>query len=252
MRIARVAEAIGIRHIQFSGGEPLLHPELDRLLRIVQDNAPNAEVGMATNGKCITTSLAQALAPTMNNIRINLPTLSPKRYRLITGANDLPEILETLDLLVSLHARVGINTVYHSQNLDEIWNLVEWAAIRDVDLKILEWIDPTTGSSPRPLAGLLQEFTRAATQSIALSQSAKRFEIPIDGKIAHVRVILPPCERRLASACKEYGEVRLLPNLHLQMCLLSDQNNIPIDPSDSAQIEAAFEQARELVGRCPN
>lgn len=250
-QIVSVAKRCGIEQIQFSGGEPLLHPNFISLVETAKYAAPNIGIGMATNGRLVDKKIASRLAPVMNNIRINLPSLYPKNYFLIKRRHDMQQVLDAIDVLIACKAKVGLNTVYVSQTTDEIMELARFVAEREIDLKILEWIDLKNNGNSNSISGLLSTLEGIAQRSTVLSQSARQFEIRFGTRIAKLRVIFSFCKMANINACKEYGEIRLLPDLTLQPCLISPAGGISIRNTNEQMMIDAFERVGRRVGVCP-
>lgn len=240
----------GIRQIQFSGGEPASHPDFGELVRIARAVAPDARLGVATNGSLFTPALMAYIAPIMANIRVNLGGLTDHRHRLRTGGGDLERVLDVIETLADLKANVGVNTVLFDQTFEEILELIEFTAARSIDLKILEWINPSNwATAPRAL-DLCKRLSATAHRNEYLSQSVQRFEVPIGGRVGRVRVVVTPCRTNLSSACREYGEVRLLPNLGLQSCVMFGSKTVPIRRTEPAHVAEALEYAAAGIGEC--
>lgn len=53
------------------------------------------------------------------------------------------------------------------------------------------------------------------------------------------------------NACKEYGEIRLLPDLILQPCLISAADGISTRNTTEQMIIDVFERVGRRVGVCP-
>jgi len=241
-----------ITQIQFSGGEPLLNHHFEELVQIAERTAPGAGLGMATNGTLLSTTLCKSLSTRMNNIRINLPSLDPSKYKKIKGNKDLDRVIGAIDMLVSEGAPTGLNVVFVDQTEEEIINLVDFASLRKIDIKFLEWIplksDKFSLGSTSELFRILQKL---ASDQGRLSESARWYQVPTQHGVSRVRVVESFCETRNASACREYSEIRLLPTMEFQPCLISDENNLTFNVLDSSSIVRAFKLASNQLGFCP-
>jgi GTP 3',8-cyclase len=248
--IIHVAAQMGLEQIQFSGGEPLLNPEFKQLVEVALNEAPGVGIGMATNGSRLTLDLIRYLSPIMNNIRINLPSLNQERYAEVKKTHDLPQILEVISELHTYHAKVGLNVVYFNQEDQEIFDLLEFASRYQLDIKFLEWIALERQLDCRPI-GHLQEFLGTiATERSELSRSAVAYTVHVGNGTVRTRVLRPACSTHNAESCREYGELRLLPTLHVQSCLLSDQHNLYVGHSTPVEIEKVLVRAANQLGCC--
>lgn len=82
-----------IRHVTLLGGEPLLHPEYDRFVKIVREVSPESLVTVVTNGVLLTgTVLDRFLAVCAeNNVRVKwtvYPPLAHRREELVKAFRD--------------------------------------------------------------------------------------------------------------------------------------------------------------------
>jgi len=249
--ILRCLATSNISHIQFAGGEPLLNTNVEELFHITVQAMPDIDIGLATNGTLLTPSLSRVLSEYTNNVRINLPTINSERYRKIIGRNDLNQVINSIDMLKSDQAKVGINVVYCGQSARDIIDLLEFATERRIDVKFLEWIPIKSHEKSMPLPNMLQDVVRKfAYKKCELSKSLTIYDIAINNYKTKVRILKNRCALRSEYACKEYPEIRLLPNLELQSCLISNRNNISLDINNSQSIATAFMTAQKKLGIC--
>jgi len=107
--------ALGCLHVDLIGGEPLLHPDVVRLMRAVVSRGMTT--GMTTNGFLLTEKLLQELIDAgMGKIQISVDALNPSR--------EAPKSLKTLRRKIEMVARYPIwfrvNTVICDETVDEV------------------------------------------------------------------------------------------------------------------------------------
>ena len=113
-RIDKVKQ-LGALHADLIGGEPLLHPDLDAIMRHVV--ARGMTTGMTTNAFLLTEErLVQLIDAGMGRIQISVDALRPKP--------GIPKSLKTLRKKIELVARhpiwFRVNTVICDETIDEV------------------------------------------------------------------------------------------------------------------------------------
>ena len=115
-------QSLGTLHCDLIGGEPLLHPDLDRLMRYVTD--AGMTTGMTTNGFLLTEDRLKRLIDSgMGRIQMSVDGVNPKP--------GTPKSLKTLRKKIELVARYRdprwhdpiwfrVNTVICDQTVDEV------------------------------------------------------------------------------------------------------------------------------------
>lgn len=93
-RFVRVAAGLGIRNLRLTGGEPLLRKDLPRLVEMLAAVAGIDQVAMTSNGILLAGQAAALKAAGLDRLNISLDTLSPDKFRQITGRDQLPQVLE--------------------------------------------------------------------------------------------------------------------------------------------------------------
>jgi radical SAM protein with 4Fe4S-binding SPASM domain len=119
--------AFGVPVILFSGGEPLLRPDLFDLIRHAQDQGIRGVI--STNGTLITPALAQEmkeLGLSYVGVSIDGPEAIHDKFRGKQGA--FQESLRGIRSCIDAGVRVGIRvtlTHYNYPHLDELFDLIE-------------------------------------------------------------------------------------------------------------------------------
>lgn len=81
-----VMELEDLRWLTFTGGEPLLYPELESLVRWASGRAPQVTLGLATNGTLLTSErLSSLIDAGIGHVELPLLTLERDRYSELTG-----------------------------------------------------------------------------------------------------------------------------------------------------------------------
>ena len=100
--IVKVAAEMGIWKIRLTGGEPMVRRDLEVLVRMISEVPGVRELAMTTNGSLLTPGRAEELKEAgLDRVNISLDTLSPERFREITGCGNLEDVLAGMDAAVA-------------------------------------------------------------------------------------------------------------------------------------------------------
>ncbi|MHC4063471.1 MAG: GTP 3',8-cyclase MoaA [Planctomycetota bacterium] len=161
----------GIRHLRLTGGEPLLHPELIRLIERLSGLSALHEITLTTNGQALG-QLAQALAAAgLARVNASLDTLNPDRFAAVTRGGNIAHTLAGIEAAVEAGLTpVKINVVaQRGLNDDELVDLAEWGLSRGCVVRFLE-VMPIG-----PLAHVADRHLVPASE--ILERLAERFEL---------------------------------------------------------------------------
>jgi GTP 3',8-cyclase len=140
LRLARIAAKLGIRKVRVTGGEPLVRRGVVDFLRNLHRVPGIEEVCLTTNGVLLA-DLASALYATgLRHLNLSLDTLRRKRYREITGKDNLGEVLAGLEKAAALGFRpLKINCVVMAGiNDDELVELALLARDHPYQVRFIE------------------------------------------------------------------------------------------------------------------
>jgi cyclic pyranopterin phosphate synthase len=118
-RFVRVAAALGVNKLRFTGGEPLLRRDLHKLIERLAAIPGIQDLALTTNA-VVLAQHAQALYDAgLRRLNIHLDTLDRERFKQITRRDDLPRVLAGIDEAV----RVGFKKI--KLNVVAVKNLIE-------------------------------------------------------------------------------------------------------------------------------
>jgi molybdenum cofactor biosynthesis enzyme MoaA len=102
--------------IQFTGGEPLLHPNIAELIQCVIESGGIPEVN--TNGVALTEKKVKELSEAgLTTIKVSIPTLDTNQFKCITGINALEKVLNNAKHAMKfLNVRITMVPIQSSLN----------------------------------------------------------------------------------------------------------------------------------------
>jgi cyclic pyranopterin phosphate synthase len=92
LRVVRVATRLGISKVRVTGGEPLVRKGVYRFLKLLVATEGLKDVSLTTNGVLLAENLEKIQAAGISRINISLDTLSPMKYRDITGFDEFDRV----------------------------------------------------------------------------------------------------------------------------------------------------------------
>jgi radical SAM protein with 4Fe4S-binding SPASM domain len=116
----------GGRAVTLSGGEPLLHPEIKKIL---QHAAPKVQIGLSTNGTLIDREWARFLSDIDVHVQVSIDGSTREIHDSIRGRGAFEKSLKALEYLQSadLGERITLATTVMKQNLDDLPAIISQA-----------------------------------------------------------------------------------------------------------------------------
>ena len=137
--ICAAAAGIGISRVKITGGEPLVRRGCADLIRTLKSIPGIEQVTMTTNGVLLEQYLPTLTEAGLDAVNISLDTLERERYADITGRDELPSVLKSLDAALASPLRVKVNAVLQKGVNDLEWlSLAGLARDRALDVRFIE------------------------------------------------------------------------------------------------------------------
>ena len=139
LRVCEQAVELGITRFKITGGEPLVRRRCVELISQIKALPGVEQVTMTTNGILLSRYLDELLDAGLDAVNISLDTLNRGRFEEITGFDQLPEVLRSIDAAVDSGLRVKVNVVLQQdKNADEWQKILEIAERRPIDVRFIE------------------------------------------------------------------------------------------------------------------
>lgn len=139
LKVCRQAVALGITCFKITGGEPLVRRRCVELIRQIKALPGVEQVTMTTNGVLLSRYLDGLLDAGLDAVNISLDTLDRRRFEEITGFDQLPEVLKSIDAAASSGLRVKVNAVLQKDKNAEEWqDILNIAEKQSIDVRFIE------------------------------------------------------------------------------------------------------------------
>jgi cyclic pyranopterin phosphate synthase len=238
--ILRVAAKFEIRSVKFTGGEPLLRPDL---LEIVQSVPAGMESSLTTNGTLLA-DLASGLKDVgLRRVNVSLDSLNPETYKKITGIDKLSDVLDGITAALDVGLTpVKLNmVVLEGINDNEVDDFLAYVrGNRNLVLQLIELMHFNDCNYHGDLNGL-EETLASRSKQIITRRMHHRKKYCLDG--AEVEVVRPLHNTEFCAFC---NRLRVTSDGKLKPCLLRTDNHVEIRGKKGAELEVLFKKAVSL------
>jgi len=211
---------LGLRAVTLVGsGEPTLHPRIADIITGLHDRG--LDVGMFSNGSCVTDKTAQAIAEHMTFVRFSMTGASDDVHNLVHANGDFNRVVENIRRIVRARRgrmpTLGTQFVLASYSAKDVIRGVELA--RDIGLDYFE-IKPcyVAPNKPDQLPNTL-----SASESDDLVRQALEYatdDFQVYGKVEQHHAVLARCDDRRYDDCPGHKTTAVLEaDLNLYICV---------------------------------
>lgn len=138
-RIVKESSELGIKKVRITGGEPLVRPNLVKLISRINSISGIEEIYLTTNGILLADMIDELAANGLKGVNISLDSLKEERFNKLTRLGKLNRVLESIDKATALGIKVKLNTVIVNDiNKDEIIDFVNLTKEKNIDVRFIE------------------------------------------------------------------------------------------------------------------
>ena len=238
--ILRVATKFEIRSVKFTGGEPLLRPDL---LKIVQSVPAGMESSLTTNGTLLADLAGRLKGAGLKRVNVSLDSLNPETYQKITGTDMLSDVLDGINAALDVGLTpVKLNmVVLEGVNDNEVDDFLAYVrGNRNLVLQLIELMHFNDCNYHGDLNGL-EETLASRSRQIITRRMHHRKKYCLDG--AEVEVVRPLHNTEFCAFC---NRLRVTSDGKLKPCLLRTDNHVDIRGKKGGELEALFKKAVSL------
>lgn len=140
LKIVRVAASLGIKKVRYTGGEPLVMKDIDKLIYETSKQPGIDDISITTNGILLSDMASNLKKAGLKRVNISLDTLNSEKFKSITRVGNLDKVLKSIDKCLSLGLKpVKINTVLmRGFNDSEFENFLNLTREMPVEVRFIE------------------------------------------------------------------------------------------------------------------
>ncbi|MBN1928522.1 MAG: GTP 3',8-cyclase MoaA [Chlorobiaceae bacterium] len=232
---------MGIRKVRFTGGEPLLHPNIVELVQRAKATPGIETVRLTTNGILLDRHLDALIAAGLDGINLSLDTLDPGKYLEITRRDRFSSVRKVLDrLLVTPGMTVKLNVLMlRGINNGEIPAFVELTREHGLTVRFME-LQPfddqqiwRTGKFMGAEMIREQLFTHYPELEAITGRDTEHYSFHLPGHKGSIAII-PAFSRNFCGSCTR---LRITADNRIVSCLYH-QESIDLKPAMSEGFNA--------------
>lgn len=130
---------LGITKVRFTGGEPLLYPYLNELIKFTYEECNIYDIAITTNGIGLAERARELRDSGLKKVNISLDSLKSYKYKSITSGGDINHVLNSITTCIKLGFNVKINcVVINDFNDDEIKDFMLMTNFYPIDVRFIE------------------------------------------------------------------------------------------------------------------
>ena len=141
-RVAGVFAQLGVSKVRLTGGEPLLRHDLPALVALLARRPELTDLALTTNGILLGRYAAALAEAGLRRVTVSLDTLQPDRMVQFARSARHGEVLAGIESARLAFGSVKLNTVViRGYNDDEVLDLLEFARMRGIEPRFIEYMD---------------------------------------------------------------------------------------------------------------
>jgi GTP 3',8-cyclase len=146
VKLATILARLGIDKIRVTGGEPLVRPKVEDLIKTLSHIDEIKAISMTTNGLLLRDKVMQLRDAGLSSINVSLDTFKEDRFKAITGIRGLDKVMNAIRVADDAGLKIKINTVImRGWNDDEIADFARFARFTGYTVRFIEFM-PLDGS----------------------------------------------------------------------------------------------------------
>lgn len=136
LKCVESAVCLGITNFRLTGGEPLIYPDIEKLITKIRNVSGVNFIGITTNGVFLSEKADVLKMAGTDSINVSLDTVDSYEFRKITGRNCLKNVIDGIDAALDSRIKLKINTVLRSEV--DVLKMTEFANDKNIDIRFIE------------------------------------------------------------------------------------------------------------------
>lgn len=249
-RVVEVAAGMGINKVRLTGGEPLLRPDLSKLVSSLAKIEGIDDISLTSNGILLGKYAAELKKAGLKRVNISLDSLREDRFKQITGGNKLSAVLSGIEAAHQAGLEpVKINMVvmrgrndgevidFARKSIDDGWHVrfIEFMPIGTSNDTASEMVSSQEIMERIQVLGKLEPYSGDTGNG-----PARYYQFP--GAKGTIGFITPMTEH----FCEGCNRLRITADGQLRPCLLADDE---INLKEALSKGADSDEIKQLIQR---
>ncbi|HKX32528.1 MAG TPA: GTP 3',8-cyclase MoaA, partial [Blastocatellia bacterium] len=147
LTLAEVFVGMGVNKLRVTGGEPMIRRDAEELIARLARIEGIKDLALTTNAHFLSGRARGLKEAGLQRITISLDSLTPERFALLTGRNELKQVLEGIDAALEAGLRpVKVNSVIiRGINDDQVVRFAEFARAKGLSVRFIEFMPLDNG-----------------------------------------------------------------------------------------------------------
>ncbi len=217
IRLSSIFANLGVEKIRITGGEPLVRPSIEDLIRSIAKINDIRSIGLTTNGLLFLEKVKALKSSGLDSVNISLDSFKENRFKMMTGVNGLDKVISSIQKAKDVGLDVKINTVIvRGWNHDEVVEFANFARRTGITVRFIEFM---------PLDG-----TGIWRSDLVFSKREMIEKIETD-----IGKVIPASEQEMSTPAKHYsfsdgmGTVGFIPSVTEPFCSQCDRIRLTSD-----------------------
>ncbi len=223
LKILKASAFLGISKVRFTGGEPLIVKDIDKLIYETSKINGIEDIAITTNGILLNSMAGELKKAGLKRVNISLDSLKEDKFRKITRGGSIHDVFHAIEKCIDLGIKpVKINTVLiKGINDDEINDLIRLTKDYPVHVRFIELMPMGEGLNYYDTGFISSEQVLREQKELVplnnnMSSTASLFMLPNSkGTVGFIS----PLSCKFCSSC---NRIRLTSTGTIKPCLHSD------------------------------
>ncbi|MBS1263768.1 MAG: 7,8-dihydro-6-hydroxymethylpterin dimethyltransferase [Methanonatronarchaeales archaeon] len=237
--LIEVAKTRGVEKVKFTGGEPLVRQDLERIIEAVSPGL--RDVSLTTNGTMLADRARGLRAAGLDRVNVSLDSLDEDVYSAVTGGS-VDDAVAGIQAAVEAGlypVKVNVVALRGVNDDGDFEDMIEFARATDVILQLIELLDTGEAYFERyhhDLSGVEAGLERRA-EKVVRREMHNRAKYFVDG--AEVEVVRPVHNPEFCRSCTR---LRVTSDGRFKPCLMRDDNLVEVGEDVGASFVEAVKR----------
>ncbi len=251
-RVISISKEFGITNIKLTGGEPLMYPYLEDLLKYVREIGISY-IDLTTNISLLNSENINLLNKyNVNALTLSLNTLDSNKFIFLSNYKDYSTVYNNLDNVIkNFNGKTRVNCIVFDELYDEndYDNIINFCKKNNLGLRLVEpsKVENLKITYKKDKFNYYINKLRKKADNVVKSdcESVEYFYF----NDWYLTVMHSLCDNRLCSSCKKYMYIRVSTEMKLKPCLSRRDTEVNINFDSDDKIRECFIEAINNMGK---